>query len=246
MVRYLILDTETTGNRARPKPGEPPVRPCDYPLPWADYPIQISIDAVEYGEITHLYDTLVKGATQLSPWVLENVPITLKSLADGKGFAQVIREVAALIQDGDCIVAHNRAYDIEQVILKYARIELSLDMPELKRITSAAPLCTLRCPYTQSALPYGHRKLHHLCEHFGVTLEGAHDARADTHALAECVAEAWRRGVLLPEFTAPEDRPKLKRKVSPAALCGATEPAADQTPGPAANQTPGPAADSTL
>ena len=67
-----------------------------------------------------------------------------------------------------------------------------------------------------------------------MVLEGAHDARADTHALAECVAEAWRRGVLLPEFTAPEDRPELKRKVShvnPAALCGATpEPAADPTP----------------
>jgi DNA polymerase III epsilon subunit-like protein len=96
-------------------------------------------------------------------------------------------------------------------------------LPELKRITSALPLCTLKCPYTQTALPYGGRKLHHLCEHFGVTLEGAHDARADTRALAECVAEAWRRGVMLPEFTAPElDRPELKRRVShmkPAALC---------------------------
>jgi DNA polymerase III epsilon subunit-like protein len=233
MVRYLIIDTETTGNRARPKPGDPPVRTCDYPLPWADHPIQISIDAVEYGEITHLYDTLVKGATQFSPWVRENVPITLESLADGKDFAQVIREVAALIKDGDCLVAHCRNYDIDQVVVKWARCKNCLDMPELKRITNAAPFCTLRCPYTQTALPFGGRKLHHLCDHFGVALEGAHDARADTHALAECVAEAWRRGVMLPEFTAPEDRPELKRKVShvnPAALCGATPDAADQTP----------------
>ena len=194
-MKYLILDTETSGNRARPKPGDPPVRPFDYPLPWADFPLQVSVDAVEYGEITHLYDSLVKGATQLSPWVRENV--------------------AALIQDGHCLVAHSRHYDIDQVIVKWARCKNCLDMPELKRITSAAPFCTLKCPYTQTALPYGGRKLPHLCEHFGVTLECAHDARADTRALAECVAEAWRRGVMLPEFTAPElDRPELKRKVS--------------------------------
>jgi DNA polymerase III epsilon subunit-like protein len=213
MVRYLILDTETNGRRTNPKPGEPPVRPCDYPLPWADFPIQISVDLVEYGEITHLYDTLVRGATQFAPWVRANVPISPESLADGKDFAQVIREVAALIQDGDCVVAHNRIYDIDQVIVKYARCKNLLDMPELKRITSAAPLCTWRCPYTQTALPSSGRKLPHLCAHFGVTLEGAHDARADTHALAECVAEAWRRGVLLPEFTAPEDRLERKRKM---------------------------------
>jgi DNA polymerase III alpha subunit (gram-positive type) len=206
MVRYLILDTETTGNRTRPKIGEPPVRPCDYPLPWAGFPIQISIDAVEHGEVTHLYDSLVKGAIQLCPWVRENVPITLESLADGKDFADVIREVAALIQDGDCLVAHCRQYDIDQVLVKWARCVNCLDMPELKRITSAAPFCSLKCPYTQAALPYGGRKLQHLCAHFGVTLEGAHDARADTHALAECVAEAWRRGVMLPEFAAPEPR----------------------------------------
>ncbi len=36
-----------------------------------------------------------------------------------------------------------------------------------------------------------------LCAHFQVTLNNAHDARADSAALAQCVAEAWRRGVML-------------------------------------------------
>jgi DNA polymerase III epsilon subunit-like protein len=40
-------------------------------------------------------------------------------------------------------------------------------------------------------------KLDLLCRHFQVELTDAHDARADTRALAECVAEAWRRGVML-------------------------------------------------
>jgi hypothetical protein len=36
-----------------------------------------------------------------------------------------------------------------------------------------------------------------LCRHCEVELTDAHDARADTLALAKCVAEAWRRGVML-------------------------------------------------
>jgi hypothetical protein len=36
-----------------------------------------------------------------------------------------------------------------------------------------------------------------LCKHLQVELTDAHDARGDKRALAECVAEAWRRGVML-------------------------------------------------
>ena len=36
-----------------------------------------------------------------------------------------------------------------------------------------------------------------LCQHFGVKLEAAHDARQDAAALAKCVAIAWQRGVML-------------------------------------------------
>ncbi len=45
-----------------------------------------------------------------------------------------------------------------------------------------------------------------LCAHFQVTLDNAHDARADSAALAECVAEAWRRGVMLDEKDKREER----------------------------------------
>ena len=40
-------------------------------------------------------------------------------------------------------------------------------------------------------------KLADLCAHFNVPLINAHDARVDIAALAQCVAEAWRRGVML-------------------------------------------------
>ena len=36
-----------------------------------------------------------------------------------------------------------------------------------------------------------------LCEHFQVSLMDARGARADSAALAHCVAEAWHNGVML-------------------------------------------------
>ena len=59
----------------------------------------------------------------------------------------------------------------------------------------AAPrFCTMRCAYTKSVKATSLAKL---CAHFEVPLEGAHDARADSRALARVVAEALRRGVML-------------------------------------------------
>ena len=69
-MRYVCLDFETTGFA---KPGAAPSH--EWPLPFANYPIQLSIDVVEDGEVTHLYDTLIKGARQFCPWVKANVPI---------------------------------------------------------------------------------------------------------------------------------------------------------------------------
>ena len=73
---------------------------------------------------------------------------------------------------------------------------MEIDTPELRRVLEAPRFCTMRCEYSRSAfsrLP----KLADLCKHFEVSLENAHDAKADTLALAECVSEALRRGVML-------------------------------------------------
>ncbi len=58
---------------------------------------------------------------------------------------------------------------------------------------------TMGCEHTRSTLPSKGRRLAHLCEHFGVEFnaEAAHDARYDPIKLAQCVAEAARRGVML-------------------------------------------------
>ena len=186
-MRYVCLDFETTGFS---KPG---TSSHEWPLPCANYPIQLSIDVVEDGEVTHLYDTLIKGARQFCPWVKEKVPIVITDLVNGCTLQEVVDDVAALLQDGDTIVAHNIQYDLELVLAKACK-RRDIGGPALERIMAAPRFCTMRCAYTKSVKATSLAKL---CAHFEVPLKDAHDARGDSQALAGVVAEAWRRGVML-------------------------------------------------
>ena len=51
-LRYVCLDFETNGF---------PEKDCK-PMPWSSYPIQVSLTAVENGEVAHLYDSYIQGA----------------------------------------------------------------------------------------------------------------------------------------------------------------------------------------
>ena len=53
------------------------------------------------------------------------------------------------------------------------------------------------------------------CAHFEVVNPRAHDARFDTAALAQCVAEALRRGVMLTEAPGETHRTKAPQGPSP-------------------------------
>ena len=65
---------------------------------------------------TVLYTTLIKGATCFAPWVIQNVPITLGQLVAGKAFREVLEDMAALIQPGDVLVAHNAQFDLNTAV----------------------------------------------------------------------------------------------------------------------------------
>ena len=186
--RYVCLDFETNGF---PKRGAPYP---DWPLPFSSYPIQLSVDIVEDGEVWHAFDTLVWGAEQLAPWVRANVPISLEGLEEGVLFEDAVHDLARLLRDGDTIVAHGASFDLDMVLARAAR---RLDCEGLAQQVLALPrFCTMRCAYSRAAL--GRQPgLKDLCAHFEVELDGAHDARADSAALARCVAEALRRGVML-------------------------------------------------
>ena len=66
-MRYVCLDFETNGFSLKGAKFE------DWTLPFSSYPVQLSVDAVEDGEVSHLYDTVIRGATSRAPWAQENV-----------------------------------------------------------------------------------------------------------------------------------------------------------------------------
>ncbi len=99
-------------------------------------------------------------------------------------------------KEGDTIVAHNISFDLNTAIGRTVD-KLGITNQALQKILQAPRFCTMRCSYTKAL--QGRSTMKDLCAHFQVTLDNAHDARADSAALAECVAEAWRRGVMLDE-----------------------------------------------
>ena len=188
--RYICLDFETNGFPTRGAERR------DWPLPFSSFPIQISVDIVEEGgEAFHAFDTTIHGATNFAPWVREHVPITLEQVRDGKALEEVIADLAELIQEGDTLVAHNAHFDLVQVLARtVTRLGITSDASE--KVLAAPRFCTMRCAYSASVFPKW-PSLADLCQHFGVALEGAHDARADSAALAACVAAAHAKGVML-------------------------------------------------
>jgi DNA polymerase III epsilon subunit-like protein len=153
---------------------------------------------VQDGEILHAFDTIISGATNLSAWAKTHVKVSIEEIRGGMPFRWVVKKLAALLQDGDTIVAHNVKFDLDTVLARTAQRIKERDGAEvagLDRILQAPRFCTMRCAYARSLAKQPGLEL--LCRHFEVELTNAHDARADTRALAGCIAEAWRRGVML-------------------------------------------------
>ena len=187
--RFIVIDIETNGFAEKNAPRS------NWTLPFSSYPIQVSVDIVEDGQAYHAYDCVVSGARGLAAWVQKNVPITLEDVQRGRPFEQVLEDIAAIVQDGDTIVAHNVAFDLDTAIARTAR-RLNLDTPALRKILTAPRFCTMRCAYSRQI--FGRApSLHALCKHFAVDLQNAHDATADSTALAKCLEEAVKRGVMV-------------------------------------------------
>ena len=190
-MRYLCLDFETNGFSERNAEFK------NWTLPFANHPVQLSVHAVEDGEVSHLYETVICGVTSRSKWAQDNIRLTLEEIANGIPFDQMIDELADLIKTGDVLVAHNASFDIGMCIGTAARrIRYDIDLGAIDMILTAPRFCTLRCAYCKTTL-CKQPNMQQLCDHFEVKLVNAHDAAGDSLALAQCVAEALRRGVML-------------------------------------------------
>ncbi len=148
------------------------------------------------GVVFHLFRTVIFGPTSMSAWCQNNLRLTLGEIAAGIPFHQMIAELAALLQPGDVMVAHKVEFDIGTCIGTTAR-NLEYDSLDLQRILTAPRFCTMLCAYSKETFNNRWPTMARLCGHFQVELTDAHDAVVDSLALANCVAEALRRGVML-------------------------------------------------
>ena len=190
-MRYLCIDFETNGFSEKHAVFK------NWTLPFANYPVQICVYAVEEGEVSHLYETVICGVTSRSKWAQDNIRLTLEEIEGGISFRRMIKELANLLKPGDVIVAHNASFDIDMCIGTAARRIRNepIDLGAIDMILAAPRFCTMRCAYSKSI--FGKQpKMQQLCDHFEVELVNAHDAAGDSLALAKCVAEALRRGVM--------------------------------------------------
>ena len=113
------------------------------------------------------------------------------------------------MRDGDTIVTHNSKFDLDDVLAKACKRK-GYDSAELRRILAAPRFCTMTCAYSKRIWAKW-PSMESLCAHFEVTNEGAHDAHFDAAALAQCVSEALRRGVMLTEAPGDTHRPTERK-----------------------------------
>jgi DNA polymerase-3 subunit epsilon len=125
------------------------------------------------GVVTGRWDTLIAGDGSVGRSDIHR--ISRSTLEHAPSFADIAPQLLELLS-GRVIVAHNAGFD-----LRFLAAELELI--GYRPWPAPAALCTQRLARTY--LPGSRRSLAHLCEVFGIELEGAHRASVDALATAE-------------------------------------------------------------
>ena len=102
----------------------------------------------------------------------------------------MIRTLVDLIQPDDILVSHGLIYDLGEVLgVDYPKLTAKPHFggtkESLEKLLATPRLCT--CIWKK------HARMEQLAEQYGVRIQGAHDARGDSKALAECLSKALRR-----------------------------------------------------
>lgn len=224
-MRWCVFDFETNGlNSGGKENGYKPLPEEELPLPWPNYPTQLAARVVDdTGKVYETYQTLIRGATRLAPWVVENCThLTLKKLErQGVEFSEALTALSKLIEtyteeeEEDTasggtgskimLVAHNIKYDWEQVLLPTTR-QLGLsDHPAFLHLQSLPRGCTCINQHRMNdrSAYYWHKvqdtrgpRLAKLCESLGIEFEedAAHDAQYDVLKTSECLVAMYAKG----------------------------------------------------
>ena len=160
----VVIDFETNGNGVDKNKNYRPYAEDLMPLPRPNYPIELTAYKFTKDGVIDRKTWLIRGATRLDPWVLQNVPeASIEKYNKGKTFVQVATELKKMMNHEPlCIVGHNVEYDHNQVLLS---IEFEDDGAELARFFKSCPtFCTMVNEYTKKMknprpLAYFHHKL---------------------------------------------------------------------------------------
>ncbi len=141
---------------------------------------------LDNGEIIAEIESLVKPPIIIPEEHIKHTPVNQAMVENAPNFASIANDIALVIEDAPCVLAHNLSYDKEMIDIEFERLGRKLKWPRL--------ICTVE----QTVFMKGYRlKLADLYEMlFGEKFADAHRAKADTQALIRCAVELTKRGIL--------------------------------------------------
>jgi|TARA_B110000046_G_scaffold182183_1_gene215661 DNA polymerase III epsilon subunit-like protein len=140
---YIVIDFETNGIGVDKKNKYKPYPPDQMPLPRPNYPVELAFTVINADGIVVQSESsiIIRGATRLDPFVLENCPHLSVERCDAEGidFMQAM-EILANAAKGCTIVAHNMQYDWHDVIVCTMAERKRLD-DVIPKVGGSAPKC---------------------------------------------------------------------------------------------------------
>ena len=170
---WTVVDVETTGGQ----PGT------------GDRITEFAAVVVQGGCVVEQFCSLVHPERSIPPFIVHLTGINDRMVADAPRFREIAPTVAALVGRGT-FVAHNAPFDWSFVNAELSRAGLPPD-DEMR-------VCTVRLARRLlQELP--RRSLDHVCQHYGIAIEGRHralgDAAATASVLMRFLDELGRQGL---------------------------------------------------
>jgi DNA polymerase III alpha subunit (gram-positive type) len=185
-MRAVIFDTETTGlidNRLIPLDKQPEV--IEF--------FALLVDLAAQKEINHLgnyikpreaIDERLRIGAKRTAFSAHKIKNAMVSAAPA--WVTVADKIKAFLEDADVVIAHNLSFDMEIVDIEMERCGLKVTWP--------LPYCTVEQTMHLKGCRLSLSALHtHL---FGEGFKNAHKAEYDVRALARCVFELNKKGML--------------------------------------------------
>lgn len=121
------------------------------------------------------------------------------ALQTGISFQEVIKDMKNVIEKADILCAHNLAFDKNVLLSELYRNKTLDDVSHIiEKIVNMSSFCTMKSGSYVTKIKRGANykspklvELHNFL--FGEDIENAHDAQADTNALAKCFFEMLKK-----------------------------------------------------